>query len=101
MGVTWVRALAAVGIISAIPLLAFATLALDVSVVRRAVPALVRLAIGALVGAVLFDLVPDAIADGQSPPLVAMTVVVGLVLFMGIDLLLHRQQDLTRDGALV
>jgi len=101
MGVTWVRALVAVGIISAIPLLAFATLALDVSVVRRGVPALVRLAIGALVGAVLFDLVPDAIADGQSPPLVAATVAVGLVLFMGIDLLLHRQQDLTRDGALV
>jgi zinc and cadmium transporter len=101
MGVTWVRALVAVGIISAIPLLAFATLALDVDVVRRAVPALVRLAIGALVGAVLFDLVPDAIADGQSPAQVALTVVIGLALFMGIDLLLHRQPDLTRDGALV
>jgi zinc and cadmium transporter len=101
MGVTWVRALVAVGIISAIPLLAFASLAFDVAVVRRAVPALVRLAIGALVGAVLFDLIPDAIADGQSPPMVAATVAVGLALFMGIDLLLHRQQDLTRDGALV
>jgi zinc and cadmium transporter len=101
MGVTWVRALIAVGIISAIPLLAFATLALDVGAIRRAVPALVRLAIGALLGAVLFDLVPDAIADGQSPPRVALTVAIGLVLFMGIDLVLHRQPDLTRDGALV
>jgi zinc and cadmium transporter len=101
MDVTWVRALIAVGIISAIPLLAFATLALDVGVVRRAVPALVRLAIGALVGAAFFDLIPDAIAEGQSPPLVALTVVVGLVLFLGIDRLLHRQPDLTRDGALV
>jgi zinc and cadmium transporter len=101
MGVTWVRALIAVGIISAIPLLAFASLAVDMSVIRRAIPALVRLAIGALVGAVFFDLIPDAIADGQSPPAVAGTVMVGLALFMGIDLLLHRQQDLTRDGALV
>jgi zinc and cadmium transporter len=101
MGVTWVRALAAVGIISAIPLLAFATLALDVAVVRRGVPALVRLAIGALVGAALFDLIPDAIASGQSRPMVALTVVIGLVAFLGVDRLLHRQPGLTRDGALV
>jgi zinc and cadmium transporter len=101
MDVTWVRALVAVGIISAIPLLAFASLALDVTVIRRGVPALVRLAIGALIGAAFFDLIPDAIAAGQSPPLVAVTVAVGLVLFLGIDRLLHRQPDLTRDGALV
>jgi zinc and cadmium transporter len=101
MSITWVRALLAVGVISAIPLLAFATLALDVAVIRRGVPALVRLAIGALVGAVMFDLVPEAIAAGQSPPQVAATVVVGFVLFFGIDRFLHRQRDLTRDGALV
>jgi zinc and cadmium transporter len=101
MSITWVRALIAVGVISAIPLLAFATLALDVAVVRRTVPTLVRLAIGALVGAVLFDLVPDAIAAGQSPAEVAATLVAGFVLFLAIDRLLHRQRNLTRDGALV
>lgn len=77
---------------SAIPLLAFGTLAVDERLVRRTVPVLVRLAIGALLGAVVFDLLPEALAAGRPPLVVAIGVLSGLGAFVLFDRLLHRRQ---------
>jgi zinc and cadmium transporter len=81
----WIECLLAVAVVSAIPLASAVVLLLDPTVVRRAVPVLVRLATGALIGAVLFDLIPEALAAGQRPWRVATSLVVGLVGFGLID----------------
>jgi zinc and cadmium transporter len=99
-----IKALVAVAIISAIPLLGLAALAVDTSVVRRAVPALIRLAAGALVGAACFDLIPEALAAGRRPPFVVGAVIAGFGLFVALDLGLHRRpvgHDAARRASLV
>ena len=77
-------------IVSAIPLASAFILLVDPNVLRRAVPVLVRLAIGALIGAVLFDLLPEALAAGQSPTRVAISLIIGLVGFGLLDQILDR-----------
>jgi zinc and cadmium transporter len=86
----WIECLLAVAIISAIPLASAFVLLLDPALLRRAVPVVVRLAIGALVGAVLFDLIPEALATGQRPTSVTLSVVLGVGVFGLIDQLFHR-----------
>jgi zinc and cadmium transporter len=86
----WLQALLAVAIVSAIPLASAVVFVLDPTVVRRAVPILVRLATGALVGAVLFDLIPEALAAGLHPTRVASLFVAGLIGFGLIDGILDR-----------
>jgi len=86
----WLECLLAVAIVSAIPLASAVVLLIDPTVVRRAVPVLVRLATGALIGAVLFDLIPEALAAGQRPVRVAIAIVVGLVGFGLVDQVLDR-----------
>ena len=81
----WIECLLAVGIVSAIPLTSAVVLVIDPTVVRRAIPVLARLATGALIGAVLFDLIPDALAAGQRPVRVAGSLALGLVGFGLID----------------
>jgi zinc and cadmium transporter len=87
----WTRCLTAVAIVSAIPLVAVGSLAIDERQVRRAVPVMVQLAIGALLGAVVFDLIPDALAAGRPPRLVALGVIGGVLAFLIFDRLLHRR----------
>jgi zinc and cadmium transporter len=99
-GAVWTRCLTAVAIVSAIPLLTIGSLAIDERQVRRAVPVMVQLAIGALMGAVVFDLIPDALAAGRPPRLVALGVVGGVLAFLVFDRLLHRGHA-TSGGALV
>lgn len=94
----WLECLLAVAIVSAIPLASAFVLVVDPTVIRRTVPVLVPLAIIALVGAVLFDLIPEALAAGQSPAHVATWVLAGLAGFGLIDQLFHR---LTSDRRLV
>jgi zinc and cadmium transporter len=86
----WLECLLAVGIVSAIPLASAVVLLVDPTVLRRAVPVLVRLATGALIGAVLFDLIPEALAAGQRPSRVATSLVVGLLGFGLIDQVFDR-----------
>jgi len=98
------KALVAVAVISAIPLLGFTALAVETSVVRRAVPALIRLAAGALVGAACFDLIPEALGAGRSPALVGGAVGAGFGVFLALDLGLHRSRvasDAARQTSLV
>jgi zinc and cadmium transporter len=86
----WLECLLAVGIVSAIPLASAVVLLVDPTVLRRSVPVLVRLATGALIGAVLFDLIPEAFAAGQRPVRVATSLVVGLLGFGLIDQIFDR-----------
>jgi zinc and cadmium transporter len=86
----WLECLLAVGIVSAIPLASAVVLLVDPTVLRRAVPVLVRLATGALVGAVLFDLIPEALAAGQRPVRVASSLLAGLLGFGLIDQVFDR-----------
>ena len=86
----WIECLLAVAIVSAIPLASAIVLLMDPMVVRRAVPALARLATGALLGAVTFDLIPEALAAGQGPLRVVTSLAIGLVGFGLIDQLFDR-----------
>jgi zinc and cadmium transporter len=85
-----IECLLAVAIISAIPLATAFVLLVDPSLLRRAVPIVVRLAIGALVGAVLFDLIPEALSSGQRPASVTLSLILGVIGFGLVDQLLHR-----------
>lgn len=80
----------AVAIVSAIPLASAVVLLVDPTLVRRAVPVLVRLAIGALIGAVVFDLIPEALAAGQRPVNLAISVGLGLGGFGLLDQIFDR-----------
>lgn len=75
---------------SAIPSTSAIVLLVDPTMVRRAVPLLVRLAIGALIGAVLFDLIPEALAAGQRPIRVATWLILGFVGFGLLDAIFDR-----------
>jgi zinc and cadmium transporter len=86
----WIECLLAVAIVSAIPLASAVILVVDPTVVRRAVPVLIRLAIGALIGAVLFDLIPESLAAGQRPARIATELAVGLLGFGLLDQILDR-----------
>jgi zinc and cadmium transporter len=86
----WIESLLAVGLVSAIPLIGAFVLVLDPAQIRRAIPIVIRLAIIALIGAVVFDLIPEALGAGLTPKHVALTLSVGLVGFGLIDQLFHR-----------
>jgi zinc and cadmium transporter len=92
----WIECLLAVGIVSAIPLASAVVLLIDPTAVRRAVPVLIRLAIGALLGAVLFDLIPEALAAGQSATHVATSVALGLIGFGLLDQIFDRLSSTRR-----
>jgi zinc and cadmium transporter len=89
----WRETLLAVLVVSAVPVLTVAALAWDAGRVRRLVPPLVCVAAGALVGAALFQLVPEgyraAAARGWPRALVPALVVGGLAAFAALEWALH------------
>ncbi len=86
----WIQSMAAVGVLSALPLVGALVLFFDPAVVKRAVPPMARVAIGALAGAVLFDLIPDALSSGASRASIALAVVAGIAGFGLLDHLFQR-----------
>jgi zinc and cadmium transporter len=81
----WMQCLLAVGIVSVIPLASAFVLVIDRTLVQRAIPIVVRLAIGALLGAVLFDLIPESLSAGLSPTRVTVSLIAGLAGFAVVD----------------
>jgi zinc and cadmium transporter len=88
----WRDTLLAILVVSAIPLAAMALLARDERAVRRAGSQLVCFAVGALLGAAFFQLIPEAY-EGYEGALgaraVPATVLLGYATFFALEWLLH------------
>ncbi len=87
--VPWRDTLVAVFLVSAVPVFTVAALAWDAARVRRAGPHLACVAAGALAGAALFQLVPEALAAAASRARVAALVAAGFATFAALERLLH------------
>jgi zinc and cadmium transporter len=85
----WTRSLIAVAVISALPLLGMAVLARGESVLSRNLSKLVPFAIGALLGAPLFHLVPEAMAKATGTGATLGWIAAGAMVFFVLDLVLH------------
>ena len=85
----WSHSLAAVALVSAIPLVVMLLLSWNPGRVHHVLPQLVPFAAGALLGAALFHLVPEALR-GAAPLRVFAIMGAGYFLFFAVDRLLHR-----------
>ena len=85
----WRDALLAVFAVSALPLAGMAALAWRERAVRQAAPLLVCFAVGALLGAAAFQLIPEAYAVAPRPRLVPALVAGGALAFLALEWLLH------------
>lgn len=86
----WIQCLLAIVILSAIPLASAFVLLVDRSLIQRAIPVVVWLAIAALLAAVFFDLIPESLAAGLSARTVAVSLLLGFAGFAALDQLFHR-----------
>ncbi len=82
---TWTATLLAVSLVSALPLLVTLLMARQEALLKRWLPQLTAFGAGAVLGAALGHLIPEALKMGQSPATVAMGVVAGLVTFWAIE----------------
>lgn len=86
----WRDTLLAVLAVSALPLAGIGVLTRHERAVRRAAPLLVCFAIGALVGAALFQLIPEAYEGaGANRPRVPALVLLGYAAFHALEWMLH------------
>lgn len=88
---TWGASLAAVFVASAVPLLATWFLASRAALTARLVPRLIMVAAGALFGAAVFHLVPEALRD-SSPSRVAVLVAVGVAALALMERFIHMME---------
>lgn len=84
----WAGALLSVAVVSLLPLLVTMLMAQREAELRRWLPQLTALGSGAVFGAAMAHLIPDALRSGQSVTLVAAGVVVGFAVFALIERLL-------------
>ncbi len=89
----WRDAFAAVALVSAVPLAALALLAWDARVVRRWAPHAAAVAAGALLGGALFQLLPEAYAQGATAATALVGVAAGAAVFFGLERALHGTHD--------
>ncbi|MBL8960244.1 MAG: ZIP family metal transporter [Gemmatimonadetes bacterium] len=87
----WVSSLAVVALVSALPLLGITVFAQRPQLLGRHLGRLVPLAAGALVGAPLFHLIPEALAKGGASLTVMGWMAVGGSAFFVMDRLLHAR----------
>ncbi|MES2524544.1 MAG: ZIP family metal transporter [Gemmatimonadota bacterium] len=81
----WSGSLAAVTIVSGLPLLVTLLMAQREATIRRVLPQLSAFGAGAVLAAAVGHIIPEALASGTSAPLVALCVVAGYGLFWGIE----------------
>lgn len=84
----WLGTLLSVAIVSGLPLLVTLVMARREATLRRWLPQLTALGAGAVFGAAVAHLIPDALEQGQSVAAVAVGVVVGFAVFALIERLL-------------
>lgn len=87
---TWSNSLAAVAVVSALPMLVMLLLSWQPSRVQPLLPRIVPFAVGALSGAAIFHLIPESLARGDEPLRVAAIVAAGIGAFLLVDHALHR-----------
>jgi zinc and cadmium transporter len=85
----WSSSLAVVALVSALPLIVMSLLARRPDLLSRHVARFIPLAAGALLGAPVFHLLPEALARGGSLVRVASFVGAGALAFLLLDRLLH------------
>ena len=88
--IPWSSSLTAVAIVSAIPMLAMLLLSSQVARIPPLLPRLVPVAAGAMLGAALFHLAPEALLANPQTWQVAGTMALGVSMFWMFDRLLHR-----------
>ncbi len=87
----WLQTLAAVAMASILPLAATMTLAGHPRVLGVWIPRLIPFAVGSLVGAAVFHLIPEAFSRSSHPTSVVGMIALGLMTFVVVDRVLHRQ----------
>ncbi len=88
----WTGTLAAVAIVSGVPLAVVATLAAARRTLRRVVPGLVTFGAGSLAGAAVFHLVPESWERHPAASWIALCLTVGLVGSHLLERAVHRWQ---------
>ena len=94
----WRATFAAVALVSAVPLAALGALTLHGGLVRRWAPHAAAVAAGALLGAALFQLLPEAYARAGDRAAVPATVAAGIAAFFALEWLLHGTHDHHDEG---
>lgn len=90
-GSPWAESLIAVGLASAVPLAATWWLASRPALTATLVPRLIVLAAGALLGAALFHLIPEALAEGERPRVLVL-VGLGIVALAALERAIHAME---------
>lgn len=86
------QSLLAVGLASALPVVGTLLFAAGAQRTVEWIPRLVPFAVGAMVGAALFHLIPEA-AQAASPARVALSVLAGVAAFVILDRVTHGKHD--------
>ncbi|MBC7895916.1 MAG: ZIP family metal transporter [Cytophagaceae bacterium] len=90
--ITWSASLTAVALVSAIPLAVMLLVSWPATGLQRVIPKLVPVAAGALLGAAVFHLLPEALSAGDNMARVMATLVLGMGVFYLVDRLAHRHE---------
>lgn len=95
------QAILAVGIASTVPVAGTLLFAAGARALVDVIPKLVPFAVGAMVGAAIFHLLPEAFARAESAAWVALLAVAGFVAFALVDRMAHHAiaPNTTLDGA--
>lgn len=94
----WRVTFAAIALVSVVPLAALGAVVLHGGLVRRWAPHAAAVAVGALLGAALFQLLPEAYARAADGATVPVTVAAGVVAFFALEWLLHGAHDHHDEG---
>jgi zinc and cadmium transporter len=89
----WIAALGSVAVVTGVPFLVIAGVATSGRRLPRILPALVSFGAGALIGAAVFHLLPEAYERHPTVSFVGISVVAGLFGSYVLERLLHRWQD--------
>lgn len=90
--ISWSASLTAVALVSAIPMAVMLLVSWPGSGLQRVIPRLVPLAAGALLGAALFHLIPEAFETGRSPGFVIGMMLAGIAVFGIVDRVAHSHE---------
>ena len=89
----WGYSLLSAFVVSLVSLIGIVTLMLGVRRLDRVIPLLISLAVGALFGDAFIHLLPQAFGDTDSTVLTSLYIIVGILLFLAMESLLHWHHE--------